>query len=70
VTKCSEEHTVGSHVLLPLLWDVGNVDVVVDGLTEVVERLSKLMSLWGVLEFFESTLELMGLNVLESSVES
>lgn len=70
MTKCSEEHTAGLHVLLPLLWDIGNVDVVMDGLTEVVERLSKLVSLWGVLEFLESTVESLSLSIVESSMES
>lgn len=49
------------HVFHPIFWDIRNVDVVMDGLTEVVERLSKLVSLWGVLEFLESTAESFGL---------
>jgi len=70
----SESITIKAHLTVhfihPLLWDIGNVDVVVDGLTEVVERLSKLVSLWGVLELLESTVEGMGLLVFESIMES
>jgi len=70
LTKCSEEHTVGSHVLLPLFWDIGNVHVLVDGLAEVLERVLKLISLFGFLECLESFVESLHLGVAESSLES
>lgn len=46
------------------------MDVVVDGLTEVVERFSKLLSLTGVLEFLEGTVESLSLFVVEGLIES
>merc|ERR1712048_631184 len=61
-------HTI--HIFHPLFWDIRNVDVVMDGLTEVVERSSKLFTLTGFLEFLESTVESLSLFVVESSIES
>lgn len=46
------------------------MDVVVDGLSEVMKRFSKSVALWGVLEFPESTVEPLSLIVGESLVES
>lgn len=60
---CSEE----IHVLLPLWWDIGDLDVVLDGIDEVLDGLDNCVALWGVLEAIESSFDGFGLLVGESS---
>jgi len=67
----SEEHHVVLHLFLPVLWDIGDLDVFLDGLTELMELLGTSLGLSGWVPFgLNEVMEFLGLIIVEPGVES
>lgn len=57
-------------VFLPVLWDIRDMDLLLDGVLELSHLLLECLSLWRVLEVFGSTLNTFSLLVVEGSMPS
>lgn len=79
VAHSEEEHVwfhlvylIGGMVELlhPLFWDVGNVDVVLNGIEEIFNGFLEHVSLLGVVELLSGIFEIMEFLIVEGSFES
>ena len=55
------------HGVLPSLWNVSDLHVLLEGISESIDVFTESLTLWGMLEGFESSSGRLGFLVVESS---